>query len=203
MYHLSNEQREDLERELFDFIQEHVIYRVRVNYGEELMSNRDGVFKCNHQLFMMRALMNPVISRVIGRLFWDKFSDIWADSPFQLAAPATNGIALVNAITSVAIPTGVICNGVIVRKEPKSYGLYNKIEGAIIPDLPVLMVDDMVNSGETLDFMESTLHDIGLQTLPQRFTVLAFKRLGNLERIFLKRDFSVRYGKQWDPRTYA
>ena len=194
--------KEQQEKQLFYFIQNHCIYRTRSLYGEEPIPSRiDGTFS-DHQMFMMRALMNPEMAMIIGRLFWDRMYNRWNRNQFQIAGFDIKGVALVNAITHVATSHGIDCTGFIIRNLPKSYGLMNWTEGMIRPEVPVMLVDDFVNSGQTLDQSQDVFTTLDIPTTQKRFTIVARRRHDNLTTLFMKYEFSVLHGERWDERTY-
>ncbi len=70
--------------------------------------------------------------------------------PFQVGAVETAAIPFLSAILMKSLSRGTPVNGFIVRKERKTYGAGNAIEGALT-GAPIVMVDDVLNSGASME----------------------------------------------------
>ncbi|QHN02768.1 PQQ-binding-like beta-propeller repeat protein [Granulicella sp. WH15] len=92
------------------------------------------------------ALLNSQMALCIAALYWELLRDI---KPFQLACMELTGVPLMVAIQTYGAMHGEMINSFIVRKERKRTGRQNQIEG-IITDAPVIFVDDVMNSGNSL-----------------------------------------------------
>ena len=202
---LTDKQLETYESAVFNHIQQHCIYRARVRYGEPHLvrwNNGDPQQDATYQFFMMRALMDFHISNMIGRMFWEKMHKLFEETPFQIAGAESSGIPLVSAILTAGFDLDYETSGFIVRKEQKKYGFKNWTEGMINPELPILLVDDIVNSGRSLDQCDVVCTELGYQTLDDRFCVLAWDNMKNLHWLFRRGHFSLKFGDKWDERTY-
>lgn len=91
-------------------------------------------------------LLDPLTMEQIARLFWSRMEGAF---PFQLACMEMTGIPLLIGIQAFGLKLGRQVNGVIVRKERKSNGRLRAIEGEL-NSLPVVFVDDILNSGESV-----------------------------------------------------
>lgn len=96
---------------------------------------------------MRRILTQATLLNTAADLFWD----ICADSmPFQVGGMEVAAIPLLAAILMKSVARGTPVNGFIVRKERKTYGAGNLIEG-IITETPIIMIDDILHSGSSLE----------------------------------------------------
>ncbi|USI72794.1 outer membrane protein assembly factor BamB family protein [Sphingomonas morindae] len=115
------------------------------------------------------ALLEPWIAVRIAEHFWDATADLGA---FQPAAVELAGVSLLGAILAVGRARGREVGGLIVRRERKTHGRARAIEGRVA-GLPVVLIDDMLNSGGTLLRAAVTLQEEGV-ALAGLFTVLDF-----------------------------
>ncbi len=78
----------------------------------------------------------------------------------QLATFGTIGIPLLQA---VVLESGGRYRGLLVRKELKTYGSRRRIEGPIDPREPVVMIDDSISSGWSMEHCARFLREAGLE----------------------------------------
>src|SRR2546421_5098265 len=105
------------------------------------------------QIDLRHALLDPEALDLLTDLFWDRFA---GHMPFQLAGLEIAAIPLVTALLLKARARGLTVNGFIIRKERKRYGTGKVIEGHLTDD-PILVVDDVMNSGSSLDRVRGDL----------------------------------------------
>ena len=101
----------------------------------------------------------------------------------QIAAQGAAAMPLVGGIASLS-PFDI--NSRIIRKESKGYGRNRRIEGTIEPNKPVLLIDDLINGGNSaMDSLEalrgSGFSNISLCTLMWYSWGKGKDRLGILE----------------------
>lgn len=94
-----------------------------------------------------RLFMEPKSLDAAAELFWEMCGD---RMPFQVGGMEAAGIPLLSAILMKSLSRGTPVNGFIVRKERKTHGAGNSIEG-VLSDAPIVMVDDILNSGASLE----------------------------------------------------
>ncbi len=127
------------------------------------------------------ALLDGSSAVIIAELFWAEMMRYW---PFQVAAQELAGVPLLAAVLTVGAQRGYAATGVIVRKERKQHGRQRSIEGDL-SDLPIILVDDVVNSGGSVERTVAVLAALGGQ-VSHLFTVLDFgsaaasRKLGRL-----------------------
>ncbi len=147
-------------------------------------------------LFDVRSLLlTPDFLTLAAESFWERYADIY---PFQVGGIETVGIALVAAIVMKGAERGTPVNGFYIRKSRKHTWLQKHIEGTL-NDLPIVLVDDILNSGtsflaqiETLKVEGKVVRDVfafvrfrpDLQTLGEGVCVTA---------LFSPEDFGLRF----------
>jgi outer membrane protein assembly factor BamB/adenine/guanine phosphoribosyltransferase-like PRPP-binding protein len=148
-------------------------------------------------LFDFRALMlQPKWLNRYAEIFWQRYA---GKLPFQVAGLETAGIPLVSAIVMKSVERGTPVNGFYIRKSRKRTGLMKYIEGTLT-DEPVLFVDDLANSGQSIAKQVEVLRDAKV-TMTEAFVLLAFrndeayealKEKGvALSHLFTLRDFAL------------
>jgi outer membrane protein assembly factor BamB/orotate phosphoribosyltransferase len=83
----------------------------------------------------------------ITDLFWDRYEH---ELPFQIGGMEMAAVPLVSGILLAASARGYQVEGFVVRKERKKYGRMQSIESELT-DLPIVVVDDIFNSGKSLE----------------------------------------------------
>ncbi|MBK03846.1 MAG: hypothetical protein CL920_28875 [Deltaproteobacteria bacterium] len=83
----------------------------------------------------------------ITDVFWDIHEE---KMPFQVGGLEVGAIPLVTAIVMKAAQRGINVNSFLVRKERKTSGLCNQIEG-LLNEHPILVVDDLIHSGSSVE----------------------------------------------------
>ena len=94
-----------------------------------------------------RLFLNADVLEAFAEIFCTHFAH---RLPFQVGGMETSAIPFVTAILLKMSARGTPINGFMIRKERKLYGTGNHIEG-IINELPIILVDDIVNSGGSLE----------------------------------------------------
>ena len=115
-------------------------------YGEfTLVSGKTSSYYFDSKLLTM----DPVGARAVGGYFVNKlrFADAQA-----VGGMAVGAIPLVSAVTAIGSAEGYGLPSFYVRKEPKSHGTQNLIEGKFPddPNAPVAIMDDVVTAGGSI-----------------------------------------------------
>lgn len=100
-----------------------------------------------------RALLEQDVLDAVATTFWRRYSGAKA---LQVAASDALGSVLLGAILRGA-PPSVSARGLVVRSERKRQGFGRLVEGEPDPANPCVVVDDLVNSGATLERLCRTL----------------------------------------------
>jgi orotate phosphoribosyltransferase len=122
------------------------------------------------QIDLRQALLDPESLNLLTDLFWDRFA---GHLPFQIAGLEIAAIPLVIALLLKARSRGLTVNGFIIRKERKRYGTGKVIEGYLNDD-PILVVDDIMNSGSSLERVRVALGELG-RTISSIFVIINFR----------------------------
>ena len=112
-------------------------------------------------IFDFRILMmDGAALAKMAKAFWDLYAD---QTELQIATLELAGVPLQSAILVEGASRGKSVNGLIVRKTTKKYGTHNDIEGRPIPDRKTILIDDMINSGATIETCLLKLGQIGIK----------------------------------------
>jgi orotate phosphoribosyltransferase len=169
---------------------------------KKLVSSYDLKKWARWQFYLRRGLFNLEFLSYVGYLFWDKFADEYHKTPFQVAGletgatPVTLGILM----SAPAFECGDV-NCFAIRQEKKKYGLLNRFEGIVKPDLPVLVVDDLCNTKGTIAQSFSILKQEKLEIFYKAFAIVYKDEnddidkdaIDYIEHIFKFRDFVLEY----------
>jgi orotate phosphoribosyltransferase len=132
--------------------------------GQRLLVGRDE--RCNvWQFYLPVATLDQRFQAAIAGLFWERFDTEFKLRPFQLCGCESGGVPLICALQAAAYAQGFTCNIFAIKKQHKSYGIKNWIEGMVNPDLPVLLVDDVVGGKGTLTAQAQRLREFGLDVI--------------------------------------
>jgi outer membrane protein assembly factor BamB len=96
---------------------------------------------------LRRLFMDAKSLDAAAELFWQKCA---GRLPFQVGGMEAAAIPLLSAIIMKSLSRGTPVNGFILRKERKTYGAGNSIEGTLT-SAPIVMVDDILNSGASME----------------------------------------------------
>jgi len=99
--------------------------------------------------YLRRGLFNHQFLSAISQMFYYQVSKHLGHFNFQIAGLETASTPLLAGIPLIGRALGHDINAFSIRKERKQYGLRNWIEG-LPNDLPVLLVDDLCNSSDSL-----------------------------------------------------
>ena len=129
--------------------------------------------------------LRPVFLRrdalaMLADLFWARMETA---GPFQLAAVETAGVPLLAAILLRAPQSRGEVNAVIVRKDRKTTGMGNLVEG-VLTEEPFVLVDDILNSGASAEKA-----CVALEALGRR-----------VARVFVVIDYASTRGLAWRRR---
>jgi outer membrane protein assembly factor BamB/adenine/guanine phosphoribosyltransferase-like PRPP-binding protein len=99
-------------------------------------------------LFDFRAVaFDAVVLDFIAERFWETYASQY---PFQVAGAESAAIPFVTAIVLKGRERGMPVNGFFIRKSRKRDGLLKMFEGKV-GDEPVILVDDIINSGQSMN----------------------------------------------------
>jgi len=146
---------------------------------------------------LRRVFMRREALEQIAHEFWVRHAEL---GPFQLAGLETAAIPLLTALLLLAPPERGEVNGFIVRKDRKTTGMGNVIEGAV-SDLPVVLVDDSLNSGSSAEKARAVIAMAGHELRDMFVVVDFFSTAGmrwrhhhgvNVRSLFSLKDFGLK-----------
>ena len=111
-----------------------------------------------------RVTLDPVGARLVGQAFIDTIKEHAPD------ATAVGGLTLgadpiISPIVLLSGGTSQPLKGLIVRKEKKPHGTKKWIEGPEPDSVEVVVVDDVVTSGQSVSLAVERLHDSGMRVV--------------------------------------
>jgi len=125
------------------FIDREAIYRVDSSKAP-IPGKAGGVY--HWQIYLRRATYHPEFSHKLGLLFWEHFLPVFESQHFQVCACLPSGAPIGMSILYTARTIGISPNVFFARREAKTYGLMNWFEGTVLPETPVLIIDDLAAS---------------------------------------------------------
>ena len=120
---------------------------------------------------MQRVILRANVLNAVADLFWEMCAD---KMPFQVGAMESAAIPLLAAILMKSKARGTPVNGFLVRKERKTYGRGSLIDG-IITGAPIVIVDDILESGGHLDKVRVVL-ELENKRIALAFALIDFHR---------------------------
>jgi len=144
-------------------------------------------------------LMRADVLALLSDIFWEKYKTTY---PFQLGCLETAGIPLVTGIACALHNKEKKVNAFFIRKSRKKHGLLNMVEG-ILSDDRVILVDDIINSGNSFIRQVEVLEALG-KKVEVVFSILQFrddsfyeyfhKKNIRVESLFMLNDFNDSLG---------
>lgn len=115
------------------------------------------------------VFLEPELLRAAATLFWQTYVDV---DRLQVGALETAAIPLLAAILLSKPSDRESVTGFIIRKERKTTGLGQSIEGSV-SDAPIVLIDDILNSGASAEKARAVLSDAG-KTIAHMFVVIDY-----------------------------
>jgi outer membrane protein assembly factor BamB len=105
-------------------------------------------------------LLDGKMAGLVAQDFWNRMTKYW---PFQVAGMEIAAIPMITAIVLEGQRRGFDVSALMARKKRKKHGRCNLVEGK--PNgHPIIMVDDVVNTGRTIGKLRQALQEEGLDT---------------------------------------
>jgi len=108
---------------------------------------------------------------VVAEMFWREMGRYW---PFQIAGLEMAAIPLIVAIVMEGERRGLRTNGLIVRQKRKKYGRFRLVEGNPESNVPVVLVDDAINSARSMNKALVGINDLELY-VEHAFAIVHFQ----------------------------
>jgi len=123
------------------------------------------------QYYLTSALLNPEFMEKVSEEFVTLIIKNIGHFNFQICGREWSASPLLSALPIFMKMERIEINSFMIRREMKSYGKNNWIEGTP-NDLPVLVVDDICNSTNSFAHCHNILKYEGLTPIPFIFSVL-------------------------------
>ncbi len=128
-----------------------------------------------------RVLMKGEVSNLISEIFFALYKDRY---PFQLGTIEIAGVPLVTSLMNKLYTRGFLdANAFFIRKSRKKTGLLQMVEGEVKPGLPVILVDDILNSGNSFWKQIEVLEALG-HRVDTVWSILRFQDEANYQRFY-------------------
>jgi orotate phosphoribosyltransferase len=141
---------------LKEYVREHCI--VRWTESEPIYSSNGTRFSWTFDLRPL--LLDGRMLTLLADLFWTAMGRYW---PFQIAGLELAAVPLITAIVVEAERRGMGTNALVVRQKRKKYGRLRIVEGEPKSNLPVILVDDAINSGRSINKALVAIREFGLE----------------------------------------
>lgn len=145
------------------------------------------------QFYLRNVLLTTAGLQSVTDLLWKKFIEKYSKTHQFAAMESAAPIILAGLMSSHEI------DGFVIRKNPKKYGLFNYTEGRIIPGKPVILLDDISNSKNTLMLSKAICQKLGLDVshaitiVDKKGTGIDEKSLLTVESLFDVTDFDLKW----------
>lgn len=121
--------------------------------------------------YLRRGLFNHEFLSAVAQMFYYKVEKEIGHFNFQLAGLETASTPMISSFPIIGRIYNKNINAFSIRKERKEYGLKNWIEG-IPNDKPVLLVDDLCNSSNSLYTAKEVLENENIPILNYAFVLV-------------------------------
>lgn len=124
---------------------------------QEVSRNSRG--KVNRFIFNFKGQgLSKVFLREYAKCFWDAFGS--AGRRMQIGGMEAGALPLIAGVALLA-PDELDSTSFYIRKSRKKSDLANLVEGELLPDVPIILVDDIIKSGATMRKQIKILEDLG------------------------------------------
>jgi outer membrane protein assembly factor BamB/orotate phosphoribosyltransferase len=148
-----------------------------------------------------KILLNGEMAHRVSEIFYERYKN---EYPFQLGTLEVGGIPLLMTILNKFYVKGHLdMHGFFVRKSRKKTGLLHMVEGEVRSGVPIILVDDTMNSGNSfwrqIEVLEEMGHRVDAVWSIIRYRDTAFyERFQNrgirIESLFTLDDFTAALG---------
>lgn len=157
--------RNDLRNWVHQYISEKCIIRKPGMPGKKPGSKYSWMF------YLRRGLFNHEFLSAVGQLFYFEVNEKIGHTEFQLTGLETAATPMLAGFPLIGRMFNQDINAFVVRKEPKQYGLLNKIEG--VPNhKPAMIIDDLCNSTISMKKCYDILIEEHIDIFPYGFSIV-------------------------------
>jgi hypothetical protein len=145
-----------------NFINDRCIARVPPGSKRLPAYNNQGFY--TWQFYLREALFNPRVLSIIVRDFLMQYEEHLKTGNIQLCGVESSSTPLLTGIAIACAARGYDVNIFSIRKEQKTYGRRNWIEGKVMPNKFAMLVDDIISdSHKTAIHGATILADHGIE----------------------------------------
>jgi len=218
---LDEKLKNDMIEQLHEYIDRHCLFRCNpdVHYNEccpvgklPTTYRKDMSF----QFFLRRLTHNSKMMTFVSSLFihdlFDKMEQGLEYPNVQLCGLESSSIPIMIAMQAYCSRFNISINSFSIRKERKSYGLFNFVDG-IPTEAPVVIVDDIINSGKSImNCIDCCKYELNLKPAKNSYSIIKFnnhmeslkykENVIDITSIFVVNDFNIKYdeSKYWLPK---
>lgn len=166
-----------------------IVSRAHILAGEENILSTAGNLRTKGWIMdIRRLLLDPVALEDIAIIF----ESAWpASGHYQVGGLETAGIPLVTGIVvHLHQRSQASISGFFIRKSRKKDGLMKTVEGEIFPNRPIILVDDLMNSGTSFIRQVEILEEMG-HSVSAVWSLIRYRDLDYYE-YFAKKGITVK-----------
>ena len=131
----------------------------KIDRLREIIKEKSFVTKDQHKIFsksgeesawlfdIKKIILDPEALNLITGIFWEKFGN---EYPFQTGGQEVTALPLLGAIIQKGNEIGKPVSSFFIRKSRKKDGLQKIVEGEV-GNSKIILIDDIINSGQTID----------------------------------------------------
>ena len=165
---ITDSKYELLREQVHEFIQDHCI--IRAEPGTYMEGKLKGT-RYTWVFYLRNGLFRTDFMSAITQMWMKKVAEEIGHFDFQLSGLETAATPMIVGMPIYAQAFGVNLNGFSIRKEQKTYAMKNWLEGGAT-EQPVMLLDDLSNSGNSLRKAYDILEWHGMETFPTAFTLV-------------------------------
>ena len=176
---ISDNDYSDMKKWMRDYIDNKCIFRQDISNWEIdnrsdksiLPSKKKGDWYA-WQFYLRRGCFSSTFNSILTQMFIYQIERKIGHFNFQLSGLETAATPMLSAIPLVARNFGVELNSFVVRKKHKEYGLLNWIEGNIEPNVPIMIIDDLISKSSSMKKCYDILTQFNYKTLNYVFAII-------------------------------
>ena len=136
------------------------------------------------QFYLRRGLFDPIFLSTLSQMFIYKVEREIGHFNFQLSGLETAATPMLASIPLVAKGFGINLNSFVVKKEQKTYGTKNWIEGRPDKNKPVMIIDDLCDSSTSIKKAKLICEQQEMEVMKVVFVIIC-KNMPDIKMIHL------------------
>jgi hypothetical protein len=133
---------------------------------------------------IQRGLFDPTFLSILSQMFIYKIEREIGHFNFQLSGLETAATPMLASIPLVAKGFGINLNAFVVKKEQKTYGIKNWIEGRPDKNKPVMIIDDLCDSSMSIKRAKLVCEQQEMEVMKDVFVIIC-KKIPDIKMIYL------------------